>query len=408
MKKSSLSPETIQLLINYKTAVEAELKAILEWWMTNITNQQQTSFHGEINAFNQPVENMPISLVMQSRLLWTFSSAYTITQNKAYLQFADTIYQYLVQHFTDKTFGGMYWSVKQNGEPDLDKKQMYGLSFAIYGLSAFYEVSNNAATLSNAEELFRLIEEKSFDSINGGYLECLQRDWSLIEDVRLSDKDENAIKSMNTHLHIIEAYTKLYAVNKNPAVAKAIQLLLANFSDHIIDAESFQQKLFFEKDWRSTSMVVSFGHDIEASWLLYESAVILDESALASDYAKLSVNMAKVVARNIDVSGAVVNEYDAATGIYHKEIHWWQQAEAMVGFFNAFEISGDVNFLHYSLRSWDYINHHLIDREYGEWHWGYAANGEMLKKEKAGFWKCSYHNSRACMEIAQRISKLLD
>lgn len=377
MKKSSLSPETIQLLTNYKTAVEAELKTILQWWMTNITNQQQTSFHGEINAFNQPVENMPVSLVMQSRLLWTFSSAYTTIQNKAYLQFADAIYQYLVQHFTDKTFGGMYWSVKQNGEVDLDKKQMYGLSFAIYGLSAYYEASNNAAALANAEELFRLIEEKSFDTINGGYLECLQRDWSLMEDVRLSDKDENAIKSMNTHLHIIEAFTKLYTVTKNSALAKAIQLLLANFSDHIIDAESFQQKLFFEKDWRSTSMVVFFGHDIEASWLLYESAVILDEANLVTDFAKLSVNMAKVVAENIDASGALLNEYDAATGIYHKEIHWWQQAEAMVGFFNAFEISGDITFLHYSLRSWDYINHHLVDREYGEWHWGYDANGAL-------------------------------
>lgn len=407
MKKSSLSPETIQLLINYKTSVEAELKAILAWWMTNITNPQQTSFHGEINAFNQPVENMPVSLVMQSRLLWTFSSAYTITQNKAYLQFADAIYQYLVQNFTDKTFGGMYWSVKQNGEADLDKKQMYGLSFAIYGLSAYYEASNNAAALSNAEDLFRLIEEKSFDPINGGYLECLQRDWSLMEDVRLSDKDENAIKSMNTHLHIIEAFSKLYAVTKNSAVAKAIQLLLANFSDHIIDAETYQQKLFFEKDWRSTSSVVSFGHDIEASWLLYESAVILEEETLVTDFANLAVKMAKVVTENIDARGALLNEYDSATGIFHKEIHWWQQAEAMVGFFNAFEISGDINFLHYSLRSWDYINHHLIDREYGEWHWGYDAKGALLKKEKAGFWKCSYHNSRACMEIAQRIGKLL-
>ncbi len=405
MKKYTAEEEN--QLQAYKTAVDKELKAILDWWMSHIISIDQLKFNGAIDNTNQPIANASIGLVLQCRILWTFSTAYSSTKNKTYLAFSNTIYTYLIKHFTDKVYGGYYWSVKQNGEPELDKKQIYGLAFAIYGLAAYYEASANKEALIKAEELYHLIVAKSFDAINGGYIECLQRDWSAIEDMRLSNKDHNSIKSMNTHLHVIEAFTKLYSINNNPAVAESINSLLSVFLNHIIDPKEFQQHLFFSDNWNSTTSLVSFGHDIEASWLLYESALVIGNLNLIETFKNLAIKMANVVAANRDVDGALFNEYDVNTSILNKEKHWWPQAEAMVGFFNAFQLSNDSTFLAYSLESWNFISVKLKDNTYGEWYWGLNEEGKILDKEKAGFWKCPYHNSRACIEISTRIKNLL-
>lgn len=404
---NKFTPEQIKTLQAYKTAVDYELHAILNWWMSHIISIDQLNFNGEINNENLPIADASIGLVLQCRLLWTFSTAYSSTNNKTYLAFSNTIYNYLVKHFTDKVYGGYYWSIKQNGAPDLDKKQIYGLAFAMYGLAAYYEASANKEALIKAEELYQLIVAKSFDAINGGYIECLQRDWATIEDMRLSNKDHNSIKSMNTHLHVIEAFTKLYSINNNSAVAESIKSLLSIFLNHIIDPKEFQQHLFFNEKWHSTLQLVSFGHDIEASWLLYESALIIGEPSLIETFKNLAIQMASVVAAKRDIDGGIFNEYDVTSGILNKEKHWWPQAEAMVGFFNAYELSNDLAFLAYSLESWNFINVKLKDKTYGEWHWGLNENGELLDKEKAGFWKCPYHNSRACIEISTRIKNLL-
>lgn len=404
---NKFTPEQIKTLLAYKIAVDNELHAILDWWMNHIISVDQLKFNGKINNENLPIANASIGLVLQCRLLWTFSTAYSSTKNKTYLAFSNTIYIYLIKHFTDKVYGGYYWSVKQNGEPELDKKQIYGLAFAIYGLAAYYEASANKEALIKAEELYRLIVAKSFDAINGGYIECLQRDWSAIEDMRLSNKDHNSIKSMNTHLHVIEAFTKLYSINNNPAVAESIKSLLSIFLNHIIDPKEFQQHLFFSDNWNSTTSSVSFGHDIEASWLLYESALVIGNLNLIETFKNLAIKMASVVAANRDVDGALFHEYDVNTSILNKEKHWWPQAEAMVGFFNAFQLSNDSTFLAYSLESWNFISVKLKDNIYGEWYWGLNEEGKILDKEKAGFWKCPYHNSRACIEISTRIKNLL-
>jgi len=396
-----------QSLLSYKSEVEVEMSSILDWWMEHMLNKETGFFYGEISGANIPDANAPIGLVLQSRILWTFSAAYNYTQNKVYLNFAHTAYKQLITQFYDKHYGGMFWSVQPNRIPVSTKKQAYGIAFAIYGLSAYYEATKDQAALDKAAELYRCLEMHFYDSVYGGYIECLGNDFSVIEDVRLSDKDQNAIKSMNTHLHVIEAYAKLYTVLPSEALKQSVTQLLVIFEQHIIDPATSQQKLFFEKDWTSTASEVSFGHDIEAAWLLQEAAVITKDALRIEKFTNIAQAMASEVAANLSPEGAVYNDYDIHTKVLNKGLDWWPQAEAMVGFLNAFEISGSSIYLQHSLTSWAVINKQFKDARFGEWYWGYDASGNLLNKEKAGFWKCPYHNSRACIEVANRISHLL-
>ena len=235
-------------LLSYQSEVEVELSSILDWWMEHMLNKETGFFYGEISGANIPDGNAPIGLVLQSRILWTFSAAYNHTQNKVYLSFAHTAYKQLITQFYDNEYGGMFWSVHPNGSTVSTKKQAYGIAFAIYGLSAYYEATKDQAALDKAAELYRCLDMHFYDPVYGGYIECLGNDFSVIEDVRLSDKDQNAIKSMNTHLHVIEAYAKLYTVLPSQALKQSVTQLLDIFEQHIIDPTTSQQKLFFEKD----------------------------------------------------------------------------------------------------------------------------------------------------------------
>ena len=394
-------------LLSYKSEVEVELTSILDWWMEHMINKETGFFYGEISDANIPDANAPVGLVLQSRLLWTFSAAYKHTQNKVYLSFAHLAYNQLDTQFYDKQYGGMFWSVHPNGIPASTKKQAYGIAFAIYGLSAYYEAAKNQSALDRASELYNCLEKHFYDPVYGGYIECLGEDFSVIEDVRLSDKDQNAIKSMNTHLHVIEAYAKLYTVLPRQDLKQSVIQLLDIFEQHIIDASTCQQKLFFENNWTSTASVVSFGHDIEAAWLLQEAAVIINDALRIGKFTRFAQGMAGQVAVSLSPEGAVYNDYHTHTKVLDKGIDWWPQAEAMVGFLNAFENSGNTIYLQQSLKSWSVVKNHFKDARFGEWHWGYHPSGNLIVREKAGFWKCPYHNSRACIEVANRISHLL-
>lgn len=403
----AVDPEIKRLLEGYSKGVETELVSILDWWTHHIHNPANSFYYGEINSKNEPDAEAPIGLVLQSRLLWTFSAAFKHTQNHQYLKAANQAYDALTQKFYDNKNGGMYWSVHPNGQVASDKKQAYGIAFAIYGLSAYYEVTLDAGALKKATDLYTSLEKHFFDSEFGGYIECLGNNWSEIDDVRLSDKDQNAIKSMNTHLHIIEAYAALYKVLPNAGIKQSIQKLLHYFEKFIIDVGTSQQNLFFEKNWTPTSSVISFGHDIEASWLLQEAAAIIDDDIYLQKFTKLATNMAGVVANNVSTEGAVYNEYHRKINTLDFGKDWWPQAEAMVGFLNAYQNTGNIQFLQHSLKSWQVVNDYFKDSIYGEWHWGYDSSGNLMVREKAGFWKCPYHNSRACIEVANRIKHLL-
>lgn len=403
MKKDFTDTTIQEQLLQYQHEADAELESILDWWMLHMPDASN-GFWGEIDYQNNIQQNAERGIVLYSRILWTFSAAYLQKQKKEYLLFAERAFHYISTHFKDEENGGVFWSVDHNGQQLQDKKQVYGLAFCLYGLSEYYRATNNETALQSAKNLFHVLEKYCYDKKDKGYFEAFSRNWQPIEDLRLSEKDANERKSMNTHLHVLEAYCNLYRVWKNEPLKTAITSLLELFSTKIIDANTHQQQLFFSDDWEVRSSIISYGHDIEASWLLYEAAVVIEDKSLISQFAVTALEMADAARSGIDEDGGMVYEYDAASRHLNKEKHWWPQAEAMVGYFNAYELSGNEMYLQQSLNSWAYIKQYIKDETLGEWFWGRNENGTTMQKGKAGFWKCPYHNGRACMEISKRIA----
>ncbi len=392
-------------IATYKTEVTTELENLLNWWMNFTVDQENGGFYGKIDPNNTVDPNAPKGLVLNARILYTFSSAYLLTGKDDYLHMADSAFSYLDTYFLDPEYGGFYWAVDFKGVMLDGKKQVYGQAFAIYAFAEYYKATQNEKALTLAKDGFWLLENYSFDHIHLGYLEAFKKDWQAIDDLRLSDKDQNEKKSMNTHLHVIEAYTNLYAIWKNEVLALAIKRLLANFSTHIINKDTYHLQLFFSENWEVKSSLVSFGHDIEAAWLLQEAAEIIADPAEIIKFKNLALHMSRASTSGLAQNGGLWYEHDPATAYWIKEWHWWPQAEAMVGFFNAWQLSGEEQFLTHSLASWGFIKRYIRDFEKGEWHWGINEDYSLMQGEdKAGFWKCPYHNGRACIELIKRIN----
>jgi mannobiose 2-epimerase len=390
-------------LAEYRLEMEKELASILDYWIRYTTDPAEGGFYGQLDEENIVHPDAPKGVVLNARILWTFSAAYAHTRESKYLPIAQRAYEYLAAHFIDREYGGVYWSVDHKGVMLNGRKQIYGLAFAIYGLSEYYLVSGDQAALDRAVELFQLIEKYSFDPVQKGYFEAFARDWTPLEDLRLSDKDANEKKTMNTHLHVIEAYANLYRAWPDPFLKEQIIGLLEVFGEYIIDPSTGHLQLFFDEYWKPKPGIVSYGHDIEAAWLLQESAEIADDPRWIAISKEWGIRMAQAAAEGLDSDGGLW--YEEEDGHLVKEKHWWALAEAMVGFFNAWQLTGDTEWLQKSSASWDFVKNYIKDTRKGEWFWGVRADhSPMPGQDKAGFWKCPYHNSRACLEISRRIA----
>ncbi len=381
---------------------KVELKRILGFWMTDMVDDSNDGFYGRIDGNDQLHADAPKGLVLNSRILWTFSSAYLLDPRDEYMQHAKRAYQYLINNFVDTHSGGMYWLIDHQGNPIDNKKQIYAQAFAIYALSEYYKISKDKIVLDLAMQLFELIEQHSFDTDKNGYFEAFSQDWVLLEDLRLSDKDANEVKTMNSHLHILEAYSNLLKVSKDTRVEKQLENLLELFVDKFLDT-TYQYNLFFDENWNSKSKEVSYGHDIEAAWLLDEAAVTLNDPTLMIKTKELAVKTAEATLPFFDVDGGLF--YSGEPGkIVDKDKHWWPQAEALIGLFNAYQVSGDKKFLDMTVKCWDYTEKNILDFEHGEWVWGIKSDGSVMDQEdKAGMWKCPYHNGRAMIEMIRRL-----
>lgn len=395
-------------LAQFKAEITTELAQLLSWWATYTVDEQNGGFYGQVDNDNQINPEAPKGLVLNARILYTFSAAYLLQKEANHLNLANRAFDYLVQNFADPAYGGFYWSVDANGQLLDGKKQIYGQAFAIYAFAEYYKATQNEKALALAQNTFNLIEQYSFDPIRLGYLEAFTRTWANIDDLRLSDKDQNEQKTMNTHLHIIEAYANLYSIWPDEKLQKAILQLLQNFREHIINPNSFHLQLFFNSDWEVKSDLISFGHDIEASWLLEEATIIINQPDTIDEFKQLALQMSKATLKGLNADGGLWYEYDNATKHLVQEFHWWPQAEAMVGFFNAWQLSGHEHYLNLCLQLWAFIKNHLRDEKNGEWFWGVNSDYSLMQDEdKAGFWKCPYHNGRACIELIKRITVTL-
>lgn len=391
-------------LIQFKSEVVQELEDILSYWENYAIDYSSGGFYGEVSNINIPVSNAEKGSVLNARILWTFASAYNFTKDEKYLAIAERAYKYIIEFFIDKENGGVYWTVDNQGNPTNEKKQIYAQAFCIYGLSEYYKATNNTEALHKAVELYKLIETHAFDPIRTGYFEAFSRNWQSLEDIRLSEKDQNENKTMNTHLHIVEAYANLYSVWKDKSLKQRIVTVLNNFSQYFIDEKSHHLILFFDDDWNVQSRTISYGHDIEAAWLLQECAEIIKDELQIKLMKKHAVDIAKATLEGLDKDGGLWYEKD---DILTKEKHWWPQSEAMIGFLNAFELSGDELYLFDSLNVWNFIRKKIKSKD-GEWYWSVDANGKPSEEHyKVGLWKCPYHNVRACLEVAKRINNIL-
>lgn len=409
MNRHSSGYDTVNTaqLSRYRQETAAELQVILSWWSRFMPDEIHGGFFGSVNNDNEPDRHAPKGLVLNSRILWAFSAGYLFSGDIPYLTMASRAFHYIQSYFTDKEYGGLYWSVTATGQPADTRKQIYGLAFCIYGMSAYYKATQIPEALSFAIELFHCIEQHSPDKINNGYTEAFARDWSLSGDMRLSEKDDNESKTMNTHLHIVEAYASLYEVWKDEQLRNRINNLLWLCDRHFINKQTGHLHLFFDDNWQLKSTLQSYGHDIEAAWLLLQCAEAGGDTGLIQQFSSLAIQMTDAAAEAQDADGGLWYEYDPVKKQLIKEKHAWPQAEAMIGFFNAWQLSGHEKYLQFSLRSWQFIKEQIKDKEKGEWFWGVKEDYGVMPKEKAGFWKCPYHSSRACIEINRRITESL-
>jgi mannobiose 2-epimerase len=384
-------------------AFKEELVSILNYWETYGPDKDKGGFYGRVKSDNKPDPDADRSVVLTGRILWTFSLATRLLKDHKYLTLADRAYQQLVKYFIDPQHGGVYWSVKADGTPAETKKQIYGNAFAMYGLSEYFRVTNYPPALEKAKSLFYLIEKHAFDAENGGYREALARDWSSTEDYLLSKSPW--IKSMNTHLHLVEAYTNLYSVWPDKKLKMQTAAMLDTILTHIVNPETNSMRLFFDQQWKPKNDVISFGHDIEASWLLYETAEILQDKKLLTRTRQQSILMARAATKGLAGDGALNYEYDPESRHMQTDRSWWVAAEQTVGFYNAFELTKDAQFKLKAKKSWDYVVDKFIDHDQGEWFGTVKENGTPINGDKINFWKCPYHNARACAEMWRRVSK---
>lgn len=391
-------------LSNLKSELNRELSRILSYWAAYAPDKENDGFWGKIDNNNNITPDAPKGSVLNARILWTFSAAYNHKPDPLFMAMAERAYRYIEYSFTDDEEGGVYWSVDYEGEPLDTKKQVYAIAFTIYALSEFYIASGIEEVKERAVDLFYLLVSKAYDPVKTGYFEAFTKDWKPIKDLRLSEKDQNEKKTMNTHLHVLEGYTNLYRIWPDEALREHISILLNNFFDHFINHQTHHLALFFDEHWHSKSALISYGHDIEATWLLPEAAEVIDDKEMISAIKKISIDMAEATIVGLDIDGGLWYEYEPTNNHMVKEKHWWVQAEAMVGFFNTWQISGDDKYLDLAIKNWEFVKSKILDKPNGEWFWGIDENGQVMRGEdKVGLWKCPYHNSRACMEIIKRI-----
>ncbi len=386
-----------------RVEVERELTGnILPFHIEHGLDQQKGGFYGRIDSDNRIHPEAAKGLVQHSRLLWSYARAYRQFETAAYLEMAERAFYYLLNHFWDKNDGGLYWLVDFLGRPLVRDKYVYGQSFGIYGLAEYYLASGDERSLEMALALVQLLEEWARDDEYGGYFEVFEQDWGRRLAKNVDSVDGPVEKTMNSHLHLLEAYTCLLLAWPDRELQGRLAALVRLHLGQIISPATGHLRLHFTADWRPLNKQISYGHDIEASWLLVEAAGVLGEAGVLAEIQAAALRLAEIVyEQGMDGDGGLLSE----PGRTVKE--WWPQAEALVGFLNAYQLSGQAHYLEAVHTIWAYVQRAFVDQRNGEWLAVGQAGGGLPDEEKAGMWKTPYHNGRACMELMDRLDSLL-
>ncbi len=376
---------------------------ILSYWINTMVDNENGGYYGKRDFYNKLDTTASKGAVLNTRILWTFSKAYNVFKDNEYLNYAWRAYNYIEKYFRDPVNDGVYWELDYQGNPINTQKYCYTQGFWIYALSEFYKSTKHAEAIATAYKMFHLLDEKALDKQRNGYVEAFAKDWTTTNNVRISEKDLNENKTYNTHLHILESYASLYKVKPSEELKKSLTNLIILLAEKFYNPNNGHFKLFFDDDWNEKGDLISYGHDIEGSWLLWDAIEAIGSDELKNKYLPIVIRIAEVsAAESIDKDGGQFYEGDSS-GVKDTDKHWWPQAEVVVGFLNAYQLTNNKKFLDLACNSWEFIENYIIDKVNGEWHWKIDKNGVPYKNEvKAGFWKCPYHNSRCCFEIITR------
>jgi len=394
-------------LITLKQEMDENLfNGIIPFWLKNVLDFESNGFNGIVLPNLVIKKDAEKGLLMAARALWLFSRAYSLKNNDDYIKAAKLLYDYLQRYFLDSVHGGYYWLLNYKGEPLDETKKAYGQAFALYALSEYASVSHDNNALEAAHSLFLLMEEKFRDREYGAYIESGLRDFSENPVMKLSDREPAAVKTMNTNLHVMEALANYALHFPSDNVLAALKDETDSFIDNIL-LPAGHLGMFFNREWEPLNDRISYGHDIEAAWLLTEAAHLTKDKELIEKAAKASVFLSRTaVYEAFDKDGGITCEGDSH-GHHEGFKEWWMQAEAIVGFINAFELTNKMIYLEKALSLWDYCKKKLISPE-GEWYFYINKDGTTDKtKELAGPWKCPYHTGRACMEVTRRVDTII-
>ena len=385
-----------------KAEAQRELEEhIIPFWL-GLMDKENGGFYGEMSYSLEIDKKADKGGILHSRILWFLSNAYRLLRKEELKAAADHAFSFIQGAFFDKTHGGVFWSVDFRGTPADTTKHTYCQAFALYALSAYFGATGNVEAKELAESLFELIEERSRDEIS--YKEAFKCDFSPAENDKLSENGVNATYTMNTLLHIFEAYTEYFAQTRDIRAQNAMKSILNIFVSRIWNAEKGRQEVFFDENMRSLIDLYSYGHDIESSWLIDKGLFAINDGDLKEKAAKITLEMAENVRKYaISPLGAVYME--AENGVQNTSCVWWEQAEGVLGFFNAWQKTKEEKFLDSALNAWEFIKKYIIDeRKGGEWHWQTDKNGAPdAEKTAVSAWKCPYHNGRMCFELMERI-----
>jgi len=411
-------PGAAAQLTDLANSAEKELRGnILPFWLANARDPAHGGFHSYVGEDMKVRDDLPRGALLTSRILWTFSAAYRLYHDPAYLEMARWAYRDLVDRFVDKQDGGLFWTVRPDGQPADAHKQIYGQVFGIYGLAEYFRATGDKAALEQAIAIYGLIERNAHDGEHGGYFDALSREWRR-EDGPKGNLLGDAPKSQNSHIHILEGFTNLLRVWPDDGLRRRERELIELTMAHIVDPRTHHLILFMQDDWTPIGDKVSYGHDIELSWLLVEAAEVLGDPAVLARTKPVALAIARVTnAEGVDQDGGVFNE-GGPRGLTNTNKDWWPQAEAAVGFLNAYQLSGDPAYLADSVRSWDFIQAKMVDRVHGDWYESLKRDGSPIVSfswragmtvatAKVSIWKCPYHNGRSCMELVRRVHELL-
>ncbi|MGN0203718.1 MAG: AGE family epimerase/isomerase [Coprococcus sp.] len=383
--------------------IRAHLEEKLIPFWEGLRDEEYGGFYGYMGYDLKVDSKYEKSCILNSRIMWFFSNAYMLLGEEHLKDAAAHAWHFMRKYCVDEQYGGVFWSVNYDGTIKDDTKHTYNQAFAIYALSSYYDATKDEEALRLAFTLQKLIEDKCTDS--EGYLEAFSRDFEPEDNEKLSENGVLAEKTMNTLLHVFEAYTELYRVSHDKNTGDRLRFMLDLFADKVYNHQLGRQEVFFDRNWNTLIDLYSYGHDIETAWLVDRGIEILDDAAYTARLAPITAEITRNIYERALVDHSLLNE--AENGVQNTTRVWWVQAETIVGFVNAWQKNPEEYFWLQSAKEvWEYIKTYLIDKRNGsEWFWAVDENGQPLKKPIVEPWKCPYHNGRMCMEVIRRIGQ---